>query len=140
MITREHIAKALENAFKNFCHASEPATFEDALRHWTEFGCCGHLVAAAITRAVDILSGRIDLAWYHDDWSFNAPDEEPNLIAFILVDARTRECLTLNTVRLTPHVVLRIETMDDAIAAVGYFLSLLGVVVEEQISQGGDVR
>jgi hypothetical protein len=28
--------------------------------------------------------------------------------------------------------------MDDAIAAVGYFLSLLGVAVEEQISQGGD--
>jgi hypothetical protein len=56
------------------------------------------------------------------------------------VDARTRECLTLNAVRLTPHVVLRIETMDDAIAAVGYFLSLLGVAVEEQISQGGGVR
>ena len=133
MITRERIAKALENAFKNFYHAGEPATFADALCHWTEFGCCGHLVAAAITRAVDILSGRIDLAWYHDDWSFNAPDEEPNLIAFILVDARTRECLTLDAVRLTPHVVLRIETMDDAIAAVSYFLSLLGVAVEDNL-------
>jgi hypothetical protein len=130
MITRERIAKALENAFKNFCYASEPTTFADALCHWVEHGCCGHLVAAAITRAVDILSGRIDLAWYHDDWSFNAPDEEPNLIAFILVDARTRECLTLDAIRQTPHVVFPIETMDDAIAAVGYFLSLLGVAVE----------
>jgi hypothetical protein len=92
------------------------------------------LVAAAITRAVDILSGRIDLAWYHD-WSFSAPDEEPNLIAFILVDARTRECLTLNAVRQTPHVVLHIETMDDAIAAVGCFLSLLGVAVEDNLAR-----
>jgi hypothetical protein len=140
MVTRERITKALERAFEDFNHASEPATFADALRHWTEFGCCGHLVAAAIARAVDILSGRIDLAWYHDDWSFNAPDEEPNLIAFILVDTRTRECLTLDAVRQTPHVVLSIETMDDAIAAVGYFLSLLGVAVEEQILQGGDAR
>jgi hypothetical protein len=130
MITRERIAKALENAFKNFNHADDPATFVDALHHWIDHGCCGRLVAAAITRAVGILSGRIDLAWYHDDWSFDAPDEEPNLIAFILVDARTRECLTLDAVRQTPHVVLRIETMDDAIAAVGYFLSLLGVAVE----------
>jgi hypothetical protein len=81
MITRERIAKALENAFKNFYHADDPATLADALHHWTGFGCCGHLVAAAITRAVDILSGRIDLAWYHDDWSFNAPDEEPNLMS-----------------------------------------------------------
>jgi hypothetical protein len=135
MITRQRIAKALENVFKNFNHASEPATFADALRHWVEYGCCGHLVAEAITRAVDILSGRIDLAWYHDDWSFNAPDEEPNLIAFILVDARTRECLTLDAVRQTPHIVLHIETMDDAIAAVGYFLSLLGVAVEDNLAR-----
>jgi hypothetical protein len=84
---------------------------------------------------VDILSGRLDLAWYHDDWSFNAPNEEPNLIAFILVDTRTRECLTLDAVRQTSHIVLHIETMDDAIAAVGYFLSLLGVAVEDELAR-----
>jgi hypothetical protein len=65
-------------------------------------------------------------------------DAEPYLIAFVLVDVRTKECLTLDAVSYTPHAVFPIETMDDAIAAVGYFLSLLGVAVEEQISQGGD--
>jgi hypothetical protein len=51
------------------------------------------------------------------------------------VDARTRECLTLDAVRQTPHIVLHIETMDDAIAAVGYFLSLLGVAVEDNLAR-----
>jgi hypothetical protein len=57
-------------------------------------------------------------------------DAEPYLIAFILADARTKECLTLNAVSYTPHAVFSVETMDDAVAAVGYFLSLLGVAVE----------
>jgi hypothetical protein len=136
MITRERIAKALEHVFQNFGHAGEMKTFAEALRHWVDYGCCGHLVAATITRAVEILSGRCDLAWYHDDWSSYAPDDEPYLIAFILVDVRNRECLTLDAVRQTPHVVFSIETMDDAIAAVSYFLSLLGVAVEGELVRG----
>jgi hypothetical protein len=119
---------------------TDQKTFADALRHWTEFGCCGHLVAKAIMRAVETLSGRRDLAWYYDPWVGDDPGDEPDLIAFILVDARIRECLTLNAVSHAPHAVFSVETMDDAIAAVGYFLSLLGVAVEEQISQGGDAR
>jgi hypothetical protein len=78
---------------------------------------------------VETLSGR-KLAWYYDPWVSEDADAEPYLIAFVLVDVRTRECLTLDAVNPTPHVVFPIETMDDAIAAVGYFLSLLGVVVE----------
>jgi hypothetical protein len=137
MITREHIAEALEDAFQDFGDEGGPETFAEALRHWTENGCCGHLVAKAITYAVETLSGR-KLAWYYDPWVGEDPDSEPDLIAFILVDVRTKECLTLDAVNPTPHVVFSIETMDDAIAAVGYFLSLLGVAVEEQILQGGD--
>jgi len=140
MVTRERIVKALENALQNFGHADEPKTFAEALSHWTEHSCCGHLVATAITRAVETLSGRCDLAWYYDPWVSDDADAKPYLIAFVLVDVRTKECLTLNTVNPTPHAVFPVETMDDAIAAVGYFLSLLGVAVEEQISQGGDVR
>jgi hypothetical protein len=67
-------------------------------------------------------------------------DAEPYLIAFVLVDVRTKECLTLDAVSYTPHAVFSVETMDDAIAAAGHLLSLLGVAVEEQISQGGGVR
>jgi hypothetical protein len=139
MITREHIVEALEDAFQDFGDEGGPETFAEALRHWTEYGCCGHLVAKAITYAVETLSGR-KLAWYYDPWVSEDADAEPYLIAFVLVDVRTRKCLTLDAVNPTPHVVFPIETMGDAIAAVGYFLSLLGVVVEEQISQGGDAR
>jgi hypothetical protein len=140
MVTRERIAEALEHVFRDFGHAGEPETFAEALRHWTEFGCCGHLVAKAITHAVETLSGRRDLAWYYDPWVGSDPDDEPYLIAFVLVDVRTKECLTLDAISYTPHAVFPIETTDDAIATVGYFLSLLGVAVEEQISQGGGVR
>jgi hypothetical protein len=139
MITREHIAEALEDAFQDFGDEGGPDTFAEALRHWTENGCCGHLVAKAITYAVETLSGR-KLAWYYDPWVSEDADAEPYLIAFVLVDVRTKECLTLDAVNPTPHVVFPIETMDDAIAAVGYFLSLLGVAVEEQLPQGGDAR
>jgi hypothetical protein len=139
MITREHIAEALEDAFQDFGDEGGPETFAEALRHWTEYGCCGHLVAKAITYAVETLSGR-KLAWYYDPWVSEDADAEPYLIAFVLVDVRTKECLTLDAVSYMPHAVFSIETTDDAIAAVGYFLSLLGVVVEEQISQGGDAR
>jgi hypothetical protein len=62
-------------------------------------------------------------------------DAEPYLIAFVLVDVHTKECLTLDAVSYTPHAVFSIETMDDAIAAVGYFLSLLGVVVEDNLAR-----
>jgi hypothetical protein len=140
MVTREQIAEALERVFDNSGDEGGPKTFADALRHWTEFGCCGHLVAKAITRAVETLSGRHDLAWYYDSWVSDDPSDEPYLIAFILVDARTRECLTLNAVSYTPHAVFSVETMGDAVVAVGHLLSLLGVAVEEQISQGGGVR
>jgi hypothetical protein len=122
----------LENAFKNFYHADDPATFDDALRHWTEFGCCGHLVAAAITRAVDILSGR-ELAWYYNPMISEDLDAYPYPIAFVLVDVPTQKCLTCGGVNNTPHVTFSIGTVDDAAAAVGYFLSLLGIAVEEEL-------
>jgi hypothetical protein len=129
MITRERIAEALERAFGN-----PPTTFSEVLRRWTEHSRCGHLVAKAITRVVEDLSGR-SLAWYYDPWVSNDPTVEPYLIAFILVNARTKECLTLNATRRTPHVVFSIETLDDAIAAGGYFLSLLGVAVEDNLAR-----
>jgi hypothetical protein len=132
MITRERIAKALENAFKNFCHADDPATFTDALHHWVDHGCCGHLVAAAITRAVDILSGR-ELAWYYNPMISEDLDAYPYPIAFVLVDVPTQKCLTCGGVNNTPHVTFSIGTVDDAVAAVGYFLSLLGIAVEEEL-------
>jgi hypothetical protein len=132
MITREHIAEALENAFQDFGDEGGPETFAEALRQWTENGCCGHFVAKAITYAVETLSGR-KLAWYYDPWVSEDADAEPYLIAFVLVDAHTGECLTLDAIRCTPHAVFPIETMDDAIAAVSYFLSLLSVAVEDNL-------
>jgi hypothetical protein len=127
MITRERIAEALEHAFQDFGDEGGPETFAEALRHWTEFGCCGHLVAKAITYAVETLSGR-KLAWYYDPWVSEDADAEPYLIC-------TKECLTLDAVNPTPHAVFSVETMDDAIAAVGYFLSLLGVAVEDDLAR-----
>jgi hypothetical protein len=91
-------------------------------------------------RTVAILSGR-ELAWYHNPMVSEDLDAYPYPIAFVLVDALTQKCLTLGGVNNTPHVTLSIGTVDDAAAAVGYFLSLLGIVVEEELLlQGGDAR
>jgi hypothetical protein len=68
-------------------------------------------------------------------------DAYPYPIAFVLVDVLTQKCLTLGGVNNTPHVTFSIGTVDDAVAAVGYFLSLLGIAVEEELLlQGGDAR
>jgi hypothetical protein len=140
MITREQIVEALERTFEDFSEADKPLTFVEALDHWTERGCCGDRVAETIMRTVAILSGR-ELAWYHNPMVSDDLDAYPYPIAFVLVDALTQKCLTLGGVNNTPHVTLSIGTVDDAAAAVGYFLSLLGIVVEEELLlQGGDAR
>jgi hypothetical protein len=140
MITREQIVEALERTFEDFSEADKPLTFVEALDHWTERGCCGDRVAETIMRTVAILSGR-ELAWYHNPMVSEDLDAYPYPIAFVLVDALTQKCLTLGGVNNTPHVTLSIGTVDDAAAAVGYFLSLLGIVVEEELLlQGGDAR
>jgi hypothetical protein len=140
MITRERIVEALERTFENFHDASEPRTFIEALRHWTERGCCGEYVAEAIMRAVAVLSGR-ELAWYCNPIISEDLDAYPYPIAFVLVDVSTQRCLTLGGVNNTPHVTFSIGTVDDAVAAAGYFLSLLGIAVEEELLlQGGDAR
>jgi hypothetical protein len=140
MITREQIVEALERTFEDFSEADKPLTFVEALDHWTERGCCGDRVAETIMRTVAILSGR-ELAWYHNPMVSEDLDAYPYPIAFVLVDALTQKCLTLGGVNNTPHVTLSIGTVDDAAAAVGYFLSLLGIVVEEELLlQGGDAQ
>jgi hypothetical protein len=60
-------------------------------------------------------------------------DAYPYPIAFVLVDIPTQRCLTLGGVNNTPHVTLSIGTVDDAVEAVGYFLSLLGIAVEGEL-------
>jgi hypothetical protein len=81
---------------------------------------------------VAILSGR-ELAWYYNPMVSEDLDAYPYPIAFVLVDVPTQKCLTLGGVNDTPHVTLSIGTVDDAAAAVGYFLSLLGIAVEEEL-------
>jgi hypothetical protein len=140
MITREQIVEALERTFESFSEAGEPLTFVEALDHWTERGCCGDRIAETIMRTVAILSGR-ELAWYYNSMVGEDLDAYPYPIAFVLVDVSTQRCLTLGGVNNTPHVTLSIGTVDDAVAAVGYFLSLLGIAVEEELLlQGGDAR
>jgi hypothetical protein len=140
MITREQIVEALERTFEDFSKAGKPLTFTETLNYWTERGCCGERVAETIMRAVAILSGR-ELAWYYNPMVSEDLDAYPYPIAFVLVDALTQKCLTLGGVNNTPHVTLSIGTVDDAAAAVGYFLSLLGIVVEEELLlQGGDAQ
>jgi hypothetical protein len=140
VITREQIVEALERTFESFSEAGEPLTFVEALDHWTERGCCGDRVAETIMRALTILSGR-ELAWYYNPMVSEDLDACPYPIAFVLVDVPTQKCLTLGGVNNTPHVTLSIGTVDDAVAAVGYFLSLLGIAVEEKLLlQGGDAR
>jgi hypothetical protein len=132
MITRERIAEALEHAFQDFGDEGRPETFAEALRHWTENGCCGDRVAETIMRAIAILSGR-ELAWYYNPMISEDLDAYPYPIAFVLVDVLTQKCLTLGGVNNTPHVTFSIGTVDDAVAAAGYFLSLLGIAVEEEL-------
>jgi hypothetical protein len=83
-------------------------------------------------RTVAILSGR-ELAWYYNPMVSEDLDAYPYPIAFVLVDVLTQKCLTLGGVNNTPHVTFSIGTVDDAAAAVGYFLSLLGIAVEEEL-------
>jgi hypothetical protein len=83
-------------------------------------------------RAVAILSGR-ELAWYYNPMVSEDLDAYPYPIAFVLVDVLTQKCLTLGGVNNTPHVTFSIGTVDDAVAAAGYFLSLLGIAVEEEL-------
>jgi hypothetical protein len=132
MITREQIVEALERTFESFSEAGKPLNFVEALRHWTERGCCGERVAETIMRTVAILSGR-ELAWYYNPMVSEDLDAYPYPIAFVLVDVLTQKCLTLGGVNNTPHVTFSIGTVDDAAAAVGYFLSLLGIAVEEEL-------
>jgi hypothetical protein len=132
MITREQIVEALEQAFESFSEAGKPLTFVEALDHWTECGCCGDRVAETIMRALAILSGR-ELAWYYNPITSEDLDAYPYPIAFVLVDIPTQRCLTLGGVNNTPHVTFSIGTVDDAVAAAGYFLSLLGIAVEEEL-------
>jgi len=131
MITREQVVEALERTFEGLSEAGKPLTFVEALDHWTERGCGGDCVAETIMRTVAILSGR-ELAWYCNPMVSEDLDAYPYPIAFVLVDIPTQRCLTLGGVNNTPHVTFSIGTLDDAVAAVGYFLSLLGIAVEEE--------
>jgi hypothetical protein len=132
MITREQIVGTLERISAGFSKAGKPLTFVEALDHWTERGCCGDRVAETIMRTVAILSER-ELAWYYNPMISEDLDAYAYPIAFVLVDIPTQRCLTLGGVNNTPHVTLSIGTVDDAVTAAGYFLSLLGITVEEEL-------
>jgi hypothetical protein len=146
MITREQIKKTLDEIYDaEYGDGENKATIGDGITFWLQNCEYPFDVIETIVEAVYELSGkpRNALGWYaqplRDEWSYTGE------IAFVLVDAESGRCLTLcrpdcSDAEASISVALPVTTEEEAIDAVAYFLRLLGVVVEERPSQGGDVR
>jgi len=122
---REKILQALEEAFVEVVDPDEGETFAEFVADWNyDDEPAAAWVAETIIGAVENLIGR-KFAWYweplHDD--FNLTGE----FAFVIVDPETRECLTFTEDEKSPScaIVTSITNIDEAVAAVECFLSLI---------------
>jgi len=143
MITRKQIKQALDEAYTARYGGEEEGEaleFAQAIDDWFESGEYPFWVLESLFDAVVRLSGKpaCALGWYAepvcDELGYSGH------IIFVLVDAESGRCLTLSHSKsLNQHarvsVSLPITTEEEAIDAVAYFLQLLGVPVEERVSE-----
>jgi len=136
MVTREQIKKTLDEIYDaEYGDGDGEAKFADGIAFWLQNGEYPFDVIETIVDAVYGLSGRPRnaLGWHaeplRDEWSYTGE------IAFVLVDAESGRCLTLQRsdrpeTEACISVALPITTEEEAVDAVAYFLRLLGVPVE----------
>jgi hypothetical protein len=141
MITREQIKKTLDEIYDaEYGDGETPLRLADGIDFWLQNGEDPFDVIETIVDAVHELSGkpRNALGWYaeplRDEWSYTGE------IAFVLVDAESGRCLTLcrpdcSDAEASISVALPVTTEEEAIDAVAYFLRLLGMPVEECVSE-----
>jgi hypothetical protein len=141
MITREQIKKTLDEIYDaEYGDGETPSRLADGIDFWLQNGEDPFDVIETIVDAVHELSGkpRNALGWYaeplRDEWSYTGE------IAFVLVDAESGRCLTLcrpdcSDAEASISVALPVTTEEEAIDAVAYFLRLLGMPVEECVSE-----
>jgi len=123
---RERILRALEDAYFEIADPDEE-TFAEFLKSWDlDPGFPVAWVAETVIEAVETLAAR-KFGWYweplRDDYNFSGE------FAFVLVDPQTHRCLTFSESPTGGHsvaVVLRITSIDEAVEAVQYLLSLIG--------------
>jgi len=114
-VYREDVAGDPEDSFQSFLADFDRTRDPELPVYW---------IAETVIGAVEQLAGR-KLGWYvealKDEWNFSGE------FAFVLVD-ETGKCLTFSKTSdgyPTVSVILPITSLDDAVAAVEYFLSLL---------------
>jgi len=122
---RAKILQALKEAFEDVVDPDEGETFEQFVKDWYyDEEPAAAWVAYTIIKAVENLAGR-KFAWYweplHDDFSLTGE------FAFVIVDPETRKCLTVTEDEKSPScaIVTSITNIDEAVAAVECFLSLI---------------
>jgi len=123
---RTKILQALEEAFVEVVDPDEGETFAEFVADWNydDGELAAAWVAETIMGAVENLAGR-KFAWYweplRDDWNLTGE------FAFVIVDPKTRECLTLTGDEKSPFcaIATSITNIDEAVAAVEFLLSLI---------------
>jgi hypothetical protein len=135
MVTREQIRKTLDRIYDaEYGNGDGELTLADGITFWLQNGEYPFDVIETIIEAVYELSGKPHnaLGWHaeplRDEWSYTGE------IAFVLVDAESGRCLTLQRsdrpeTEACISVALPVTTEEEAIDAVAYFLQLLGVQV-----------
>jgi hypothetical protein len=141
MITREQIRKTLNEIYDaEYGDGDGELTLADGISFWLQNGEYPFDVIETIIDAVYELSGkpRNALGWHaqplRDEWSYTGE------IAFVLVDAESGRCLTMHRpdradAEASISIALPMTTEEEAIDAVAYFLRLLGMPVEECVSE-----
>jgi hypothetical protein len=141
MITREQIKKTLDEIYDaEYGDGDGELTLANGITFWLQNGEYPFDVVETIIDAVYELSGkpRSALGWYaqplRDEWSYTGE------IAFVLVDAESGRCLTMcrsdrPDAEASIAVALPVTTEEEAIDAVAHFLRLLGMPVEECVSE-----
>jgi hypothetical protein len=135
MVTREQIKKTLDEIYDaEYGDGDGESTLADGITFWLQNGEYPFDVVETIIDAVYELSGkpRNALGWHaeplRDEWSYTGE------IAFVLVDAESGRCLTLQRsdrpeTEACISVALPVTTEEEAVDAVAYFLQLLGMQV-----------
>jgi hypothetical protein len=135
MITREQIKKTLDEIYDAECGVGDgELTLANGITSWLKDCEYPFDVIETLIEAVYELSGKPHnaLGWHaeplRDEWSYTGE------IAFVLVDAESGRCLTLQRsdrpeTEACISVALPVTTEEEAIDAVAYFLHLLGVPV-----------
>jgi hypothetical protein len=141
MITREQIRQTLNEIYNaEYGDGENEVTIGDGITFWLQNCEYPFDVIETIVEAVYELSGkpRNALGWHaeplRDEWSYTGE------IAFVLVDAESGRCLTMHRsdrpeTEACISVALPVTTEEEAVDAVAYFLRLLGIPVEECVSE-----